>query len=851
MSTAKQQATENTEQEVPKEGIGGLIAHLRQSRTTALIILGSIFGLSVSGGIILYFIYESSQPKLTAERILEALDNQELEEARLLALKLNELSDQDHKLAGVPAYVIGAVEAKYAEDEWNPQKQKIIYASVAANMKHARMFGIPEDRKPNAAYLLAKSLFRSGKYNESIPAMKATALDQPPSKRAELIGYMIDVYMRDPTLSKEQALTDLRNFLANTDLDVEQRDETLLHEANLLIRLNQFPEAQRVMSMLSTRPGIADRAQLVTGQMEFAQAVYQAKQSQSNTLNATLLSNAIARFDKVINTNPDSQLADEARLNLADANFHIGDFEQAHIGYSYLSRQFEGSPLGIHAALKEATSLLRLDQINEGIQVFRTAMSDAAKPQNQKLSRWLDPHWVQRSVKDACDYLVDKAYFAEAVILASDLLKMVAKYQPPISTHIPRMLKAETYRRWAEHLENESQGGGNKANEQIHEDALARHRDAGRAYYQFSLARKENRDYPEQLFRCAEHYFLGHDMIRAIKAYQMYLDSGDAQFAAQAYIRLAEAKLAMQEFDQGYEYAEQTWKSYPSDPVVYRARIVAATIRQEQGRLEEAKENLLANIESQELTPRSQEWIDSKLLFGQLQFDEASEHEAKARELDWYNLSPKIATKAQFELSESYHKFLDAIDSLTEYSIRTESQGPSLHVHYLLGQAYRRAAQWPRLQAELTTINSKNAEWKRNRNDLLLNAYNEFQLVCDHFSSFEDRGELDEFQKQLLLNSYFGRALAQFHMGQYDQALKSYRALATRYIKQPDALEAFVQMANCYRRLNQHDEARNVISQAKLALTDRIPRDAKFIETTRYSRDEWTSLLDLLEQLQP
>ena len=337
-------------------------------------------------------------------------------------------------------------------------------------------------------------------------------------------------------------------------------------------------------------------------------------------------------------------------------------------------------------------------------------------------------------------------------------------------------------------------------------------------------------------------------MIRAVKAYELYLDTGDPQFAAQSYIRLAEANMAMQDFGKAHDYAQQTWESFPKDPVVYKARIVRRPFDRNRATWKKPKKTCWRTLKPGTDAPVT-EWIDSKLLYGQIQFDQASVHEAEARKLDWKNGDPAIAKQAQDELQESYRLYLDAIDTLIEYSIRTEKQGPSLHVQYILGQSYSRAAQWPRLQSQITTINTQRAEWNRKHNELLVNAYNEFRNLCEYWTTFEDRGELDDFQRQLLMNSYFGRGSSLFHMQQHEQALQAYRAIATRYIKQPEALEAFVQMANCYRHLDQHEEARNVISQAKLALSDRIPKDANYTETTRYSHDEWASLLDLLERM--
>ena len=45
-------------------------------------------------------------------------------------------------------------------------------------------------------------------------------------------------------------------------------------------------------------------------------------------------------------------------------------------------------------------------------------------------------------------------------------------------------------------------------------------------------------------------------------------------------------------------------------------------------------------------------------------------------------------------------------------------------------------------------------------------------------------------------------------------------------------LETFVQIANCWRRLDKHDNARGAIQQAQIAL-ERLPADADFTSTTR------------------
>ena len=79
----------------------------------------------------------------------------------------------------------------------------------------------------------------------------------------------------------------------------------------------------------------------------------------------------------------------------------------------------------------------------------------------------------------------------------------------------------------------------------------------------------------------------------------------------------------------------------------------------------------------------------------------------------------------------------------------------------------------------------------------------------------------------------------------YAEAVKDYGSAANAYDGQPESLEAFVRMASCYRKLKKPTEARIRLERAKISLS-RIPKEADFQRTTRYSRDEWVAYLDVL-----
>jgi tetratricopeptide (TPR) repeat protein len=104
---------------------------------------------------------------------------------------------------------------------------------------------------------------------------------------------------------------------------------------------------------------------------------------------------------------------------------------------------------------------------------------------------------------------------------------------------------------------------------------------------------------------------------------------------------------------------------------------------------------------------------------------------------------------------------------------------------------------------------------------------------------------LTETEQAMLRNAFFGSADALFDLGRYEEAIRAYTLAANRYQNEPAALEAFVQIASCHRRMKRPGEAKGVLEQAKVVLT-RIDPNVPFERTTRYERKQWEELLNLL-----
>jgi hypothetical protein len=77
----------------------------------------------------------------------------------------------------------------------------------------------------------------------------------------------------------------------------------------------------------------------------------------------------------------------------------------------------------------------------------------------------------------------------------------------------------------------------------------------------------------------------------------------------------------------------------------------------------------------------------------------------------------------------------------------------------------------------------------------------------------------------------------------FDEARQAYQNVITLYQNDPVVLESFIQVANCWRRLNQPALARANLERAKVVLS-KLPENANFLASTNFNRQQWVLLLD-------
>jgi tetratricopeptide (TPR) repeat protein len=212
---------------------------------------------------------------------------------------------------------------------------------------------------------------------------------------------------------------------------------------------------------------------------------------------------------------------------------------------------------------------------------------------------------------------------------------------------------------------------------------------------------------------------------------------------------------------------------------------------------------------------------------------------------DFLTPSSEEWREALFALGRLLHaagRYEEAANRLEEAITRYPRSPQSLEALYLLGECRRQTAQ--KTQEKLATElieEGRLAGSKKIRENLIL-AIDAYRQVQERLAERQTAHELSPLERVLFRNTYFVIASAQCELGQYEAAIKTYATAISRYQNGPESLPAYVEQARIYRLLHKPNEARTVLGQAKLALSH-LKDDKRFAETTNYSRQEWTELL--------
>jgi tetratricopeptide (TPR) repeat protein len=280
---------------------------------------------------------------------------------------------------------------------------------------------------------------------------------------------------------------------------------------------------------------------------------------------------------------------------------------------------------------------------------------------------------------------------------------------------------------------------------------------------------------------------------------------------------VGEAMLAQGKLDAALKVLTSCVELHPHDTSAFRARLDAAKVCVEKMEPARAEALLRENLQAELLTPASAEWRESlfdlaSLLYGERRYDEA------VSRLD--------------EAADRYPQASRSIES--RYMAADACRQRGLMIHQGLS----------RIQVESTRI-----EQARQANEYLLSALDRFEQLSQTLAR-KSPAAMSRSDNLVLRNTYFAIGEVLFALGRYEESASAYSTVARHYPDDPDSLEAYVQMAAAYRRLNRTREAQGAAEQAKVML-HRLKSDAALTESTTRNRQQWTELLNALSSNTP
>ncbi len=785
----------------------------RHKLAVAAVVGCLVMMLSLGMGLVLFQGQEAIKdaiPRLS--QVLERLDAGDDLMATELAQRLRyKPGISEEEITGV-AYALGIARARLADRDFGDDQRRG-YLVAARFLETVRQRGWPEGREAEGVWHLGKSLFAANKLHLAQPVLER-ALALWPARATELHQMLAQTCFAATPPALEEAIGHLDDYLRDDGLDELDRQLALIAQAEALFLLDQ---RQRCLAKLeevpADSPAIAKvellRARLL---MEEARTLARdpiALQDPASAARLVVLyDSAIARLAAAQERDTlRTQVAEKAMFLLAVCLREKNDPRAALEQFARTVKLHYESPEGLAASFAQAELLSQLGRDEESVNAYRASL-ERIDPAEGLQNPWLTAPVLSEQLRGVEAKLVE----AEQFELAIRLLDRADRVLSPEET---TRLRAECYSRWGKAL-LANRAASAIPGQELQEQGRQRMRQAGAAYLELAHLKRTTREYPEELWNSAEALLAGSDFETASRVLDDYLSTEMRGHRPAALVAQGRALLAQERVDEALKVFAECIERHPRDAANFTARVLAAGALAARDELGEAEQLLLENLEGEYLTPQSPEWRKSLFLLG------------------------KLLIRGE--------RYEDAVARLQEAVERYPDDPQAVESHYLLGEALRHLANRSKQDTTAEVAESTRLARAKQAEQYLLRALPHYEAAQSTMDAQRQDRELTPDQELLLRNVHFARGEILFDLGRYAESIDAYSTAVNRSPHTPEVLEAYVQIAECYRRLNQTSEARATIEQAKVVLK-RLGNSAPFKETTNYTSEGWVQRLEWLSRL--
>ncbi len=662
------------------------------------------------------------------------------------------------------------------------------------------------------------------------------AVDGWPERRSDALDMMVECTLRTQPVKRELAEQLLDQWSKIPGLALSERNRITLNHAHLAFLDGDWERCDKTLNTISPDTVEYFAARVEQGRWKLESGKRAAK---ADPMRRQRLEQALADFREVmVAPRTPKDVRRQSVYLLGETLRYLDRFKEAISTLSGVRQRDPQSAESIAAGISESEIQLASGFLADALETAHHVINDMGDVRLYD-ERWLPLTELRRRLIQLGRDMRDQGEFESSNRLAS--------YLPPVFPVGDSVrMEAETYETWGAKLEGEPVPPTSSTREERRRQIDAKYQMAGDKYRELARLELRSTDYPNILWKAIECYQHASQLDRANELLKDYLQFEDRPKRPRGLLALGQNYLNAGRWDDVLPPLQRCLLEYPDHPLTYNVRLVMARALTEKQKLEEATEMLLQNLYDGSLHPDSQLWRDSLFELGNVIYRRGDqlflEGELTASD-DW---------KARLSKLESSHAdFIAATNRLNEAVARYDKDLRSLEARYAIGRAYRSAAMFPKLMLDSgqITIDSVRRKLLVERRELLESSLNGYRLLREALGESSESLPANETTQYLLRNCYFGEADVLFELGQYEEAIAAYRNVGNRFMNEPEALEALVQIAQCFKALGQHDQAKRTLMQAE-QLLGRIPAelDNRFKLVTRADRARWQELLVWLKQ---
>jgi len=744
----------------------------------------------------------SEENLATLARALEAMDNKDFEEARSIVGRMENKEDDPHSLGG-SLFVLGAVKAAEAEQEWSADRKRAIHLVAARYLDKAHSLGVPPIRESQLSFLLGQSLILGNQPQAGIDVLQKT-LGNSETPISKVHGLLSGAYLEIPEPDLKSALKHNLSLLEDNSLTKERRTMALISQVDILRQLGNIKKAREVLATVRESETFQALALSISGQLELSAA----EQLPKGDEQASRIKQAIEDLSKAQRLDPlNGELSRQAMYWIGQCMELSGNNLGAIDKYDRIGKLFGDTPESIASTLSKGNLERERGNIELALADYRSVLEAVGEPLSY-VNSLLPLSKLRKQMLRAHATFVERKQFEHALSLVNQF--------PPVFDQIEvTELRGMTHEMWGNSELEQASRMGAKHKEEKTKAGRYHLRAAGRDFENLAKLRFATREFPEDLWRAAENYYQGQSYTHAADVLEEYLYHEARTHKARALLRLGQSLSASYQTKKAIASFEECIEMHPRDADVYQARLDCVRAYRQIGNNEKSEELLLTNKMDEGLKPSSPEWRDSL-----------------------------------FALGELYHdlgRFEEAIKELTEAIVRYPNAPQAILSRYTIARSYHSAAEKPAAKIKEAKTESERQKNRKLRDQNLDAALQNYLIVQRMISSDVGQEENNELRRALLRNCYMMQGSVLFQLKRYEEARKAYSNVSTLYQNEPFVLESFVHIANCWSRLNQPVKARGTIEQAKLVL-DTLPLETDFKLTTNFNRQQWDLLLNELSK---